>query len=92
MALLPNKKKSGKYNSGSSIIRDKNRNKIWAEQFSEVLNRPMPSVFPDIDEAIGETLETFETILEPPTKDEIIRAIRSLKNKGPGFDNISAEF
>ena len=52
----------------------------------------MPSAFPDIDEAISDTLETFETNLEPPTKDEIIRAIKSLKNnKAPGIDNISAE-
>ena len=52
----------------------------------------MPSDFPDIDEAISDTLETFETNLEPPTKDEIIRAIKSLKNnKAPGIDNISPE-
>ena len=46
-----------------------------------------------IDEAISDTLETFETNLEPLTKDEIIlRAIKSLKNnKAPGIDNISAE-
>ena len=52
----------------------------------------MPSAFPDIDEAFSDTLETFKTNLEPPTKDEIIRAIISLKNnKAPGIDNISAE-
>ena len=49
----------------------------WAEHFSEVLNRPMSSATPDIDEAISDTLETFETNLEPLTKDEIIRAIKS---------------
>ena len=35
--------------------------------FQRGLNRPMPSAFPDIDEAIGDTLETFETTLEPPS-------------------------
>ena len=55
------KELSGKYNSGSSVIKDKNGNKItldekqlekWAEHFSEVLIRPMPSDFPDIDEGL----------------------------------------
>ena len=76
-------------NSGSSIIKDKNGYKItldekqqerWAVHLSKVLNRQMPSAFPDRDEAIVDTLETFETNLEPPTKDEIIRAIKSLTN------------
>ena len=52
----------------------------------------MPSATPDIDEAVSDTLETFETNLEPPTKDEIRRATKSLKNnKVQGIDNISAE-
>ena len=55
------KELSGKYNSGSSIIKDKNGNKMtldekqlekWAEHFSEVLIRSIPSDFPDIDEEL----------------------------------------
>ena len=50
----------------------------------------MPSTFLDIDEEIRDTLETFETNLEPPTKDEIIRAIKSLKNNKAPNRNVKS--
>lgn len=52
----------------------------------------MSSAFPNIDEAIGETLKTFDTNLEPLTKDEIFKPVKSQTNKKtPGINNISAE-
>ena len=39
----------------------------------------MPSAFSDTDEAISDTLGTFETNLQPHTKDEIISALKCLK-------------
>ena len=59
----------------------------WAEHFSEVLNRPPPTVEeeqnPDTDLDVSTT---------PPEKEEIMAAIRSLKNgKAPGKDSFDAE-
>ena len=52
----------------------------------------MPSTFLDIDEEISDTLETFETNLEPPTKDEIIQAIKRItRHHGNIVDEINAE-
>ena len=60
----------------------------WVEHFSEVLNRPPPTTeaevqYPDTD---------LDVSTAPPAKEEIIAAIRSLKNgKSPGQDNLNAE-
>ena len=52
----------------------------------------MPSTFLDIDEDISDTLETFETNREPPTKDKIIQAIKRItRHHGNIVDNINAE-
>ena len=50
----------------------------------------MLSAFPDRDEAFSDTLETFKTNLEPSTKDEIIRAIKSLKNNKSPSRNVKS--
>ena len=60
----------------------------WAGHFSEVLNRPPPIIEeeeqdPDTDLDVSDT---------PPEKEEIMAAIRSLKNgKTPGQDSLNAE-
>lgn len=59
----------------------------WSEHFKEVLNTPPPPIKPDIQEA--ETVLDVDTY--PPRKEEIISAIKSLKNgKSPGRDNLNA--
>ncbi|KAK3761956.1 hypothetical protein RRG08_035160 [Elysia crispata] len=60
----------------------------WTEHFNEVLNRPAPETEPDIQEAE----EDLDVATTPPTKEEIIRAIKSLRNnKAPGPDFLNAE-
>ena len=60
----------------------------WAENFSEVLNRPPPTI-----EAEVQDLDTdLDVSTAPPEKEEIITVIRSLKNgKAPGQDSLNAE-
>ena len=58
------------------------------EHFSEVLNRPPPPTEADIQEAETD----LDVNSNPPGKEEIIAAIKSLKNgKFPGQDNLSTE-
>ena len=59
----------------------------WVEHFSEVLNRPPPTEaevqYPDTD---------LDVSTAPPEKEEIIAAIRSLKNgKSPRQDSLNAK-
>ena len=60
----------------------------WVEHFSKVLNRPPPTTeadvqYPDTD---------LDVSTAPPEKEEIIAAIRSLKNgKSAGHDSLNAE-
>ena len=60
----------------------------WVEHFNEVLNRPPPTTeaevqYPDTD---------LDVSTAPPEKEEIIAAIRSLKNgKSPGQESLNAE-
>ena len=58
------------------------------EHFSEVLNRPPPPTEADIQEAETD----LDVNTDSPGKEEIIAAIKSLKNgKLPGQDNLSTE-
>ena len=60
----------------------------WAEHFKEILNRPPPTAEADIVEAEHD----LDVTTEPPGKEEIISAIKSMKNrKAPGKDNLNAE-
>ena len=60
----------------------------WAENFSEILNRPPPETEPDIQVAVVDL--DIETKM--PSKEEIINAIKALKNnKAPGPDNLNEE-
>ena len=88
----------GKFVSSSSgPVKDKLGNLLtteneiesrWTEHFQELLNRPIPEDIPEISEPEID----LDINLEPPTKEEIILAIRTLKNKkAPGGDNLNAE-
>ncbi|RUS71656.1 hypothetical protein EGW08_020580 [Elysia chlorotica] len=60
----------------------------WAEHFKEILNRPPPPEPPEIPDA-GETLEVN---MNPPTKAEIRKAIKTMKSgKAAGPDGIPPE-
>ena len=88
---------SGKRSNPSRPVKDKNGNTIsgeeeqrarWAEHFMETLNRPAPSVPPDIPPPT----ELLDIITNPPTKAEVTKAIKSLKSgKAAGPDRIPPE-
>ena len=78
-----------KAKDGTLLTSEKEQEKRWKEHFSEVLNRPSPTTQADIEEAE----EDLDVKTDPPSKEEIIAAIRTLKNgKASGHDNLSAEF
>ncbi len=84
--------------NSNNPVKDKNGNKItienlklkrWAKHFKEAPNRPDPTEIPILNETFGEIMDIH---LEPPTKDEITKAILKLKNnKAPGIDNLNGE-
>nr|KAG5698395.1 hypothetical protein BaRGS_006590 [Batillaria attramentaria] len=88
---------SGKNNNPTRPVKDKNGQIItkeedqrtrWAEHFKETLNRPPPPVPPDIPP----TAQLLDISTNPPTKTEIIKAIKSLKSgKAAGPDGIPPE-
>nr|KAG5712455.1 hypothetical protein BaRGS_011429 [Batillaria attramentaria] len=88
---------SGKNNNPTGPVKDKNGQIItkeedqrtrWAEHFKETLNRPPPPVPPDIPPAA----QLLDISTNPPTKTEIIKAIKSLKSgKAAGPDGIPPE-
>ena len=60
----------------------------WAEYFRAVLNRQDPDTIAKIPEA----LEDIDVRVDPPTQEEIRRAIETLKDgKAPGEDGICVE-
>ena len=70
------------------MISEETQDARWAEYFSEILNRPPPETEPDIPRAV----EDLEIETSPPSKEEIINAIKALKNnKAPGPDNLNAK-
>ena len=91
------KKLSGKYSRPERPVKDKQGQTItdseqqlerWAEHFEELLNRPAPENPPNIAEADT----NIEINCDPPTRDEIICAIKKMKNsKAAGPDGIPAE-
>jgi hypothetical protein len=91
------RKLAGKYNRPERPIKDKQGQTImdteqqlerWAEHFEELLNRAPPDNPPTIPEADRD----LDMECETPTKEEIMRAIRKMKNgKAAGPDGIPAE-
>ena len=80
---VPIKDKQGKL-----LTSEKEQEIRWTEHFKEILNRPPPLQEPEIQEPD----EDLDISIEPPSKSEIITAIKSLKNgKAPGCDNLNAE-
>ena len=86
---------SSKPGSGSIMAKDgtllsQGEDKLarWAEHFSEVLNRPAPTIPAQVEESTN----TLPIDTEQFTEEEVRAAIRSLKNyKSPGMDGISPE-
>ena len=73
---------------GRLITTEAEQDARGTEHFSEVLNRPPPPTEADIQEAETD----LDVNTDPPGKEEIIAAIKSLKNgKFPGQDNLSTE-
>ncbi|CAG2201722.1 unnamed protein product [Mytilus edulis] len=91
------KQLSGKKAKINMPIKDKNNNMLtterdqylrWKEHFQEVLNRKDPDELTIIPEAPID----LEIDTDPPSKQEIQKAIKSLKNKkAPGIDQLNAE-
>jgi hypothetical protein len=74
--------------NGNTITNDAEQRTRWVEHFEEILNRPPPPVTPDIPPAE----EPLRVNTNPPTKAEIEKAIKSLKNgKAAGPDGIPPE-
>ena len=91
------KKLSGKFGRAERPVKDKEGKVIkdeegqrerWKEHFNELLNRPAPQNPPDIPAAEND----LPINCEPPSKEEIRQAIKTLRNgKAAGPDNIPAE-
>ena len=91
---LTTKKLAGKYNRPERPVKDKQGQNIadseqllerWAEHFEKLFNRPAPENPPDIAEAEI----NIDINCDPPTREEIIRAIKKMENgKAAGPDGI----
>ena len=77
-----------KNKEGQLLTTEKEQEDRWTEHFSEILNRDPPLNPIETQEDV----EDLDININPPTKAEIIQAIKSLKNgKSPGADNLNAE-
>ncbi|KAL9971331.1 hypothetical protein ACROYT_G023842 [Oculina patagonica] len=73
---------------GRLLTTERDQEVRWAEHFKDVLNRPPPTVEADIQEAETD----LDVNIDPPNTQEIIAAIKTLKNnKAPGRDKLNAE-
>ena len=73
---------------GRLLTTDAEQEARWAEHFSEVLNRLPPTVTANVQDPAKD----LDVNTAPPEKEEIVAAIRSLKNgKVPGQDSLNAE-
>jgi len=74
---------------GRTISTESEHRARWAEHFHDILNRPPPSVMPDISATEGPLLNVR---IHPPSKAETVRALKQLKNgKAAGPDGIPPE-
>lgn len=97
MKKLSNKRFKGsrpvKDKEGKLILQEKQQLERWKEFFSELLNRVTgdnDGQEEDVNQAIGE--EDNRISIAPPSRGEIIKAVKELKNgKSPGIDNIPPE-
>nr|CAH8838004.1 unnamed protein product [Trichobilharzia regenti] len=77
-----------KDDNGKSITKEVEQRKHWVEHFKRLLNRPPPTTRP----AIPTTEAELPVNTDPPTKSEVLNAIKMLKTgKTPGPDGIPAE-
>ena len=75
-------------NQGRLLTTEAEQEARWAEHFSEVLNTSPPPLEADMQDPEKDV----DLNTTPPEKEEIMAAIRSLKNrKAPGQDTRSAE-
>jgi len=73
---------------GKLLTAEKKQELFWTEHFKETLNRPPPQEVVDIPEAPSD----LDIDIDLPNREEIIGAIKSLKNgKSPSPDNLNAE-
>ncbi|XP_073668649.1 uncharacterized protein [Paramisgurnus dabryanus] len=73
---------------GNPISKEKDQRQRWADHFKELLNQPLPSERPDIPPADS----PLKVNTNPPTKAEILKALKILKNgKAAGPDGIPPE-
>ena len=74
--------------NGKLLTIEKEQEARWKEHFNDILNRPSPDETADIPEADRD----LDIDITPPSKIEIVKAIKTLKNgKSPGQDNLNAE-
>ena len=82
---------SGKNSNPTRPVKDKNGDIItieedqrarWAEHFRETLNRPPPPTPPDIPPAA----QLLDVNINPPTKTEIMKAIKTLNSLIRAFE------
>ena len=68
--------------------REREQEEHWTEHLREILNRLPPTE----DANIPEAADDLDIITAVPEKEQIIKAIKSLKNgKAPGHDNLNAQ-
>jgi len=69
------------------LTTEKEQEERWAKHFQEILNKEAPEELATPQDAE----EDLDIGIEPPTKEEIMAAIRDLKNgKAPGQDQLNA--